>query len=184
MLFSSANTIVMWLPSVLERIRMGDWVARGIGNGILRLSPPGQPPEQIQPGSAAVGSLHSPQAAQVGSCQWGWCRSVVRTTIALNPRFFTTRLHTLPHCTHPHSSRQVIPGPASLPFCFVSLCLPPAQHPERCCLQRAVLPRLSLFQAFRKQAGLVTRTKPLICLGFDYTKVRSISQKLPDRSFI
>lgn len=53
MLFSSPRTIVRWLPSVLERIRMGDWVAGGIGNGIPRLSPPGQPLGQIQPGSAA-----------------------------------------------------------------------------------------------------------------------------------
>lgn len=53
MLFSSPRTIVRWLPSVLERIRMGDWVAGGIGNGIPRLSPPGQPLGQIQPRSAA-----------------------------------------------------------------------------------------------------------------------------------
>lgn len=71
MLFSSASTIVMWLPSVLERIRMGDWVARGIGNGIRGLSPPGQPLVQIQPGSAAPGSLHGPAAARAGCCQRG-----------------------------------------------------------------------------------------------------------------
>lgn len=73
MLFSSARTIVRWLPSVLERIRMGDWVAGGIGNGIPRLSPPGQPLGQIQPGSAA------PRLLKRVLSERGRYRSVSRT---------------------------------------------------------------------------------------------------------
>jgi len=178
MLFSSANTIVMWLPSVLERIRMGDWVARGIGNGILRLSPPGQPPVQIQPGSAAMGSLHSPQAAQVQSEAGAEACSEPPS-----PPFHQA-------APHPVSLRSSTPFQASHPtFCIPSflLCFPlpsPSPAPRDAACRGAVLPRLSPFQAFRKRARLVTRTKPLICLGFDYTEVRSISQKLPDRSFI
>lgn len=64
-LVSSATAIVIWLPSELDLIRMGDWRAQGIGNGIQRLSPLGHPLVEIQPSSVMTESLQSESCSVV-----------------------------------------------------------------------------------------------------------------------